>query len=450
MKLAATALAAALASASAAQAAEAFKPIRADETYTHLATTDRTGLDVLRYIPVGGDAYLTLGGEARLRIDAIDAPRFGVAGEQADTYGLVRGLFSADLHLNDRVRFYGELGWHRDVDKTDAPALTDRDGLDAQVAFVDVTPDADRLWRLRLGRQELMLSPTQRFVSVREGPNIRQSFDGLRVTRQTKGLRLDAFYVTPVTVARGAFNDPSNRAQHFYGVYAAGRLATRLNLDVYALELDRDGARFGAVTGDERRRSLGARLAGQVGAADFEAEGMIQRGAFTGQKIRAWGGSVGGGYTLAAPWKPRIGLRLDAGSGDKDPNDGRLQTFNPLFPKGAYFNESGLTSWSNLVAIRPSLGLSPTKAISLEVSYLDRARQTGGDAVYLQPSVVLPGSLASRAKAVGHALQVDASWQATRNVKLQVEALRQEVDAAVKAAGGRDGDFVMAIVQYRF
>jgi hypothetical protein len=51
---------------------------------------------------------------------------------------------------------------------------------------------------------------------------------------------------------------------------------------------------------------------------------------------------------------------------------------------------------------------------------------------------------------VGHALQADASWQATRNVKLQVEALHQEVDAAVKAAGGRDGDFVMAIVQYRF
>jgi hypothetical protein len=102
------------------------------------------------------------------------------------------------------------------------------------------------------------------------------------------------------------------------------------------------------------------------------------------------------------------------------------------------------------MAIRPSLGLSPTKAISLEVSYLDRARQTGGDAVYLQPSVVLPGSLGSRAKAVGHALQADASWQATRNVKLQVEALHQEVDAAVKAAGGRDGDFVMAIVQYRF
>lgn len=441
-----------LALAGGAQAAEPppFKLVRSDESYAYLAKADRAGLDALCYIPVGDAAYLTLGGEARVRIDAFDAPRFGVADEQADTYGLIRGLFSADLHLGDRVRVYGELGWHRDVDKTDPPALTDRDGFDAQVAFIDVTPDADHRWRLRLGRQELQFNPTQRFVSVREGPNIRQSFDGLRVTRQTDSLRLDAFFVTPVTIAPGAFDDSTNRDQRFYGVYAAKRLSQSVSLDVYALELDRDRVRFGTVTGDERRRGLGARLAGQVGAVDFEAEGMVQRGAFAGRTIRAWGGSVGGGYTLATPWKPRLGLRLDTGSGDKDQTDERLQTFNPLFPKGAYFNESGLTSWSNLMAIRPSLGLSPSRTVSLEVSYLDRARETGSDAIYLQPVTVLPGSAASRAKAVGHAVQFDAGWQATRTVKLQVQALRQEVGAAVKAAGGRDGDFVMVIVQYRF
>lgn len=443
---------AALVGAGVAQAADApaFKLVRSDEDYGYLAKADRAGLDTLRYIPVGPDAYLALGGEARVRIDAFDAPRFGVAGEQADTYGLVRGLFSADLHLGQRIRVYGELGWHRDVDKTDAPALTDRDGLDAQVAFVEVTPDADRRWRLRLGRQELTFSPAQRFVSVREGPNIRQSFDGLRVTRQADRLRLDAFYVTPVTIDPGAFDDSSNRDQRFYGVYATARLGKAVSLDVYALGLDRDGARFGGVTGDERRRSLGARLAGQAGAVDFEAEGMIQHGAFAGRKIRAWGGSIGGGYTLAAPWKPRLGLRIDAGSGDKDPNDDRLGTFNPLFPKGAYFNESGLTSWSNLVAIRPSLSLSPSKTVLVEISYLDRARLTGEDAIYLQPAAVLPGSSASRAKAVGRALQADLGWQATRNIKVQVQALHQEAGAAVKAASGRDGDFVMAILQYRF
>jgi hypothetical protein len=85
------------------------------------------------------------------------------------------------------------------------------------VGFVDVTPDADRRWRLRLGRQELQFNPTQRFVSVREGPNIRQSFDGFRVTRQTDDLRVDAFFVTPVTIRAARSTIPAIATSSFYG-----------------------------------------------------------------------------------------------------------------------------------------------------------------------------------------------------------------------------------------
>ncbi|SFK39517.1 hypothetical protein [Caulobacter sp. UNC279MFTsu5.1] len=65
MRLAATILLAALAGAGGAQAADApvFKLVRSDEDYGYLAKADRTGLDALRYIPVGPDAYLALGGE---------------------------------------------------------------------------------------------------------------------------------------------------------------------------------------------------------------------------------------------------------------------------------------------------------------------------------------------------------------------------------------------------
>ena len=30
-------------------------------------------------------------------------------------------------------------------------------------------------------------------------------------------------------------------------------------------------------------------------------------------------------------------LQTDAASGDRNPHDGRLETFNPLFPNGYYF-----------------------------------------------------------------------------------------------------------------
>lgn len=454
MKLRSVALAltAALAVCGVSHAADApsFKLIRSDESYAYLADKPGAGLDSLRYVPLGPDAYLSLGGEARLRVDSFDAPRFGVAGAQPDLYGLGRLLFSADLHLGSRVRVYGQLGLHRDFDKKDPPAVSDRDDVDAQVAFIDVTPDADRRWRLRLGRQEMAFNATQRFVSVRETPNIRQSFDGARVTRQAGDLRLEAFYLHPVTIQTGAFDDSSNRNQQFYGVYVSKALSKAVSLDVYAFELDRDGVRYGAVRGDERRASYGARLAGKRGAADYEAEGVIQDGRFAGRDIRAWAGSVGGGYTLGQAWSPRLGLRFDAGSGDKNSSDDKLGTFNPLFPKGGYFNETGLTSWSNLVAVRPSLGLAPRRDVSLELSYLMRWRQTGEDAIYLQPSTPLAPVGPNRSKAVGSAIQLDATWLVSRNLKLQGQLVHQSADDAVRALGGRSVDFAMLIVQTRF
>lgn len=430
--------------------APAFKLIRSDESYAYLADKPRAGLDELRYIPLGSEAYLSLGGEARLRVDSFDAPRFGVGGAQADTYALGRALFSGDLHLGSRVRVYGQLGVHRDLEKKGPLAVSDRDGLDAQVAFIDVTPDADRHWRLRVGRQEMAFNATQRFVSVRESPNIRQSFDGTRVTRQAGDLRLDAFYVRPVTIQTGAFDDSTNREHAFYGVYVSKTLTKAVSLDVYAFELDRDDVRFGAVRGDERRTSYGVRLAGKRGAIDYEAEGVVQGGRFAGRDIRAWAGSVGGGYTLARSWSPRLGLRFDTGSGDKSAADGELGTFNPLFPKGSYFNDTSLTSWSNLVAVRPSLGLSPRRDVSLELSYLMRWRQTGEDAIYLQPSTPLAPVGSDRSKAVGNAIQLDGTWQASRNLKIQGQLAHQSAGDAVRALGGRSVDFAMLIVQTRF
>jgi len=451
VKLAAPLLLTILASASVAQASEppTFKPVRSDEDYGYLRTVeDRTGLDPLRYVPLGSDAHLSLGGEARLRVDAIDAPRFGLGSERPDTFALGRLLLSADLHLTSALRVYGELGLHRDIGKRDPATPLDRDGVDAQVLFVDLAPAAG--WRLRLGRQELQLNPTQRFIAVREAPNIRQSFDGARITRTAGQLKLDAFYLQPVAVSPGAFDDTRSRTQRFYGLYASTKLSPRQTLDVYALGLERDRARFGTLTGDERRTGFGARLAGAAQAFDYEAEGMVQGGRFAGHRIRAFAASAGGGYTLDQPWKPRLGLRLDIGSGDKDPTDGRLETFNPMFPKGGYFNEVGLFSWGNLVSIRPSLGVTPRKGVSLEASYMTHGRWTGADAIYLQPLVPLAPVGSDHTKDIGDAVQLDGSWQVSRNLKLQAQLARQEAGPTIRALGGKPVTLAVLFTQFRF
>jgi len=44
-------------------------------------------------------------------------------------------------------------------------------------------------------------------------------------------------------------------------------------------------------------------------------------------------------------------------SGDNNPNDKDLQTFNPLFPKGKYFGELSLLGPYNLINLHPSIGV---------------------------------------------------------------------------------------------
>ena len=55
--------------------------------------------------------------------------------------------------------------------------------------------------------------------------------------------------------------------------------------------------------------------------------------------IDAWAGSSDSGYTFAGPWNARMGLRVDAPSGDEDV-DQRAGTFDPLFPKSAFYGQA--------------------------------------------------------------------------------------------------------------
>lgn len=439
-----------------AQSAPPFQLVRSDETYAYLSDPSlrAKGLNPIRFIPLPGAdrAYLSLGGEARLRLDHFDAARFGI-GANADTYGLLRTLLHADLHLGERLRVYGEIGDHSTHGKSPPFSPSDRDRLDLQNLFVDVVFDRDERLRLRSGRQELQFNPTQRFVSVREGPNLRQSFDGVRLTWRPRDWRIDAFATRPVDYKPGAFDDASDDRQSFSGLYVSRpfkREGSTLTVDAYLFDLKRRLARYGSISGREARVSLGLRLAAVRGPWDFDGEAIAQTGTFESRDIRAWGYGADAGYTMKGPWSPRLGLRFDGGSGDDNPGDGRLGTFNPMFPKGAYFNEAALDSFANRRSIRASARGRPRSDLVLEISATSRWRQTEADAVYLQPETALAGTAGRAGRWVGQAYALDGVWKATRNLTLTGEVVHQTAGAVIRGAGGSDADFVMLMAQFRF
>jgi hypothetical protein len=345
------------------------------------------------------------------------------------------------------VRIFAQLGAHEAGGKQ-VLAPPDEDRLDVQQLFVELRPAAGLV--ARVGRQEMMLSPLQRFVSFRDGTNVRQTFDGGRLTWIRGRWRVEAFATRPVTLERGIFDNSANRAQMFTGLYASHRLGGAggtMTLDGYWLMLDRDNL----PTGRERRHSIGARFAGTHGATDWDAEALYQFGDGGGRDIRAWAASADLGYSIAAaPLRPRLGLRFDAGSGDSDPADGRLGAFFPLFPSGPYFNEANLTSWTNLVALRPSVRIQPERRLTLQAAVQFKWRENAADAVYIGPSTPLAATRTNRARTIGQAWTLDANFQLNRNLALRAYYLHHSAGAAMSRAGGRDANFAMASATLRF
>ncbi|SDY89218.1 alginate export family protein [Nitrosomonas sp. Nm33] len=189
------------------------------------------------------------------------------------------------------------------------------------------------MFSVRAGQQEMTLG-TSRLIAVREGPNIRLAFDGARASWNQGPHRIDVFTFRPVVNKPGAFDDAASKSQSLYGLYAA--LAPQsmppLLIDLYWLGYERDQGRFAAAQGREHRHSFGTRLFGIVRGWDWNTEAVFQIGNVGDQTIRAWTIASDTGFTFAAlPWLSRLSLKADIASGDKNPDDGRLGTFNPKF-----------------------------------------------------------------------------------------------------------------------
>ena len=106
------------------------------------------------------------------------------------------------------VRFFGQFESSLEEGRAGGPRPTDEDRLEVNQVFADVVAGlgASESLTLRVGRQELAYG-SQRLVSVRESPNVRQAFDALRVILVGWDWRVDGFVSRPVQAEPGVFDD---------------------------------------------------------------------------------------------------------------------------------------------------------------------------------------------------------------------------------------------------
>ncbi|SNS82234.1 alginate export family protein [Pseudomonas segetis] len=408
--------------------------------------------DSLRYNRISESAWLQTGGDLRYRYDVNKQPFFGLRNLEDDSYLQQRAMLHGDVHLfNDAIRTFVQLANTRSWGK-DLYAPTDQSRTEIQQAFVDgnLQTEQGRL-TARIGRQEVYYGNTV-FVTVRETPNIRRSFDGLKLSWAGRdGRKLDAFALRPVRLdADASFNDGTDNNQKFYGLYGTTPVTSALNIDLYAFGLETESRKIADLIGAEDRYTLGTRLFGSAGGFDWTWDIAGQFGEMEGSDIRAWGVSSNTGYRFSDVWNSRLGFKLDIASGDKSSGDGKLETFDPLYPTNGWYGEIGLTTLSNLVLLGPVFAFSPTQDIRLEPGVFAIWRQSTDDAVYTPGMIPVPGTQNSDERYSGTIYRVNLRWNLTQNLTVDGDYNYYDVGSGIRDVGGVDSQFLSVRTTFRF
>lgn len=396
---------------------------------------------------------LDISGELRERFESANHPAFGVSTPAHNHYLLHRAILTGEIRHRGAPYAVVEVVSGLTSDWT-RPPPTQEDPFDLLQAYLERSLSVSRgQLTLRVGRQELKLGAS-RLVSVRESPNIRRAFDGVRASWTTSAnLSATAFFVRPVFPADGVLDDRSSSEQHLWGVYGTWpvRSIEGLGVDAYYLGLDRHGAVFAQGQARERRNTVGARAFGERTGWDWNIEAAWQWGSFGDSSIRAWTISLDAGFEFSTvPLAPRVGIKADAISGDRSLNDRQLGTFNPLFPRLPYFSEANLATPANLLDVQPHVRLSLTKRLRATIGWNGLWKHAAADAFYAPPLSPVAGTTMTRSRDIGWQASALIEWHATERFEFAATYVTFEPGSVIRQAQGRDGNFFAAWIQWTF
>lgn len=390
---------------------------------------------------------IRLSGELRERVTWQSALAFDSADPDAGLFWTQRVALAADADIAPAVRVHAALVSAL-IEGAGEQSPVERNVLDLQEGFVELGPETAFV---RIGRQEIRLG-SQRLVAVRDGTTVRRTWDGVHGHAMLGKVTLDAFALRLVAVRpEGVFNDGRNEGRDLAGAQASFP-ASLGTLEAYWLLTTHDDRRTIAGTGDERRHSLGLRAHGELAGWFWDWEAVYQTGRFASGNIQAWTLATKTGYRWrAAAWQPELMLSANIASGDGDPGDGTLRTFNALFPNASYFSENAVLGPANFFNLHPYAKLRPREdlVIGLDLNLFWRLERADG--VYNPQGGLIRTPGGSDRRLVDAALSGVIEWTPREGLLLSLVATRSQPQSFIRATGPADpSDFVEATLQFTF
>lgn len=416
-------------------------------------------IDALKCVKLtpSGDVYVTLSGEARLRVNHTTNPN--LRDSRAQRQDILRLVGGADLHIGEHLRVYGELA-HGSITGIElgAPAATLRNRVAVQQLFAEATGEVAGIEvGARYGRQEFVDGPNL-LVSQRDNNTIRYTLNGTRLWARGKAMRVDLFDLKPTQYGDlGSDDDVIDPARRFSGVTLgfvvpkalAGK--AKLYFDPFFWRRRNTVGAWGGRIGPATRYYLGAHLFGEAGPVTIDWSVNHQWGHFRDQRIDAWQALFAQNVRLGSGKRaPRIGFHADYASGGGGYGDGKLRNAYAPFGNNIYYSYALFLTPSNLVAVAPTLALSPSSRLRVSAELQRAWRANVHDAIYRASGQPFAGTQNVRDAHIGDVARLQLVWAIAPRLSLTGRYEHLAAGRGLRNAGYASSDFVAGWLSFRF
>jgi hypothetical protein len=348
-----------------------------------LACAQNTDGSILNPINQALPSWLHLSGEYRVRAEGYEGATYTPGNNQG--YLLSRFQLNMDIRF-PWIRLFAQTQDARVLGNDAIPdAYPYQDHFDLRQAFVEVGHSDNGHFGVRVGRQELNFGD-QRILGSSNWLNTPRSFDAARADVNFGKVRIDAFSASVVNPVDQSF-DHSKAGNDLHGLYGTiSNILPGATIEPYLLW--HLGGGLKTETGVPARRStrtVAIRFARRAGnRIDYEAHLLRQFGTIGNNSVSAYAMNFELGYTWSkVVLKPRVYVDYAYASGDRNPHDGTINTFDQIYPSNhGLYGIVDLFGWQNLRDEKFGFEVKPAKKLMLSTVFHNDNLASARDALY--------------------------------------------------------------------
>ncbi|MCD4784740.1 MAG: alginate export family protein [Candidatus Eremiobacteraeota bacterium] len=250
------------------------------------------------------------------------------------------------------------------------------DSIELSQAYLNYNPT--KSFNARIGRQELNFGGK---IMIASPPwsNIGRSYDALKLGLRNKNFKAKVFGARVTKY----HSDPDDPQEYVYGLFTNTRISKLNSIDAYLFHRTKEEK------GESKYQGVyagGLRYHGKSNNFDYSLEGITQFGKVGSKDQRSYGYFINCGYRFPVKWKPRLGIQYNYASGDGNPYDDTIKTFDTFYGKKHPFcGYMDIVGMRNIKNTRLSLGFSPFRYFRGEIDYNFFTLANSRDALYNLP-----------------------------------------------------------------